>query len=100
MNPAREQLAAPTILQRRDLRAGFSHSQESTVPSAHDHLPATTVAAVRMLAQANCTIQDLTKALAHLGCSCVVKTRETDIEAHQTFCRYRSKIEDMGGITI
>jgi hypothetical protein len=63
--------------------------------SALDNLPATTVAAVRMLAQASGTIQDLTKALAHLGCSCVVKTREVELEAHQVFCRYRSKMEDL-----
>lgn len=64
-------------------------------PSALDNLPATTVAAVRMLATANCTIQDLTKALAHLACSCVMKTREVELEAHGPFCRYRMKLEDM-----
>lgn len=35
------------------------------------------------------------KALAKLGCSCVVKTAEVDLEAHQRFCRYRMAMEDI-----
>lgn len=63
--------------------------------SYRDRLPAVTVMAASLLATANCTIQDLTKALAHLGCSCTVKTRETDVEAHQLFCRFRMKMQDI-----
>lgn len=40
-------------------------------------------------------IYRLTKALAHLGCSCTQKTRETDIEAHEVFCRFRQAMQDM-----
>lgn len=40
-------------------------------------------------------INALTRALARLGCSCCVKTREVDLEAHEVFCLYRSAMEDM-----
>ncbi len=40
-------------------------------------------------------IQGLVKALAKLGCSCVCKTAEVDLEAHDRFCRYRSAMEDL-----
>lgn len=40
-------------------------------------------------------IAGLTKALAKLGCSCVCKTAEVDLEAHDRFCRYRNAIEDL-----
>lgn len=63
--------------------------------SVMGRLPATTVAAVQMLATANCTIQELTKALAQLGCSCTVKTREIDLEAHGALCRYKQKMLDL-----
>jgi hypothetical protein len=40
-------------------------------------------------------IRLLTKALAKLGCSCTTRTAEVELEAHQIFCRYRMKMEDM-----
>lgn len=40
-------------------------------------------------------IQGLTKALAKLGCSCVCRTAEVDLEAHGPFCRYRMAMEDL-----
>lgn len=60
-----------------------------------EDLPAITVIAAAMLADANIKIQQLTKALAHLGCSCVVKHRSVELEDHTQFCRFRMKIEDM-----
>ncbi len=38
----------------------------------------------------------LIRALAKLGCSCTTRTAEVELEAHQQFCRYRMKIEDIG----
>ncbi len=40
-------------------------------------------------------IQGLVKALAKLGCSCVTRTTEVDLEAHQRFCRYKMAMEDL-----
>lgn len=40
-------------------------------------------------------IRLLTKALAKLGCSCVTRTAEVELEAHDCFCKYRNAIEDM-----
>lgn len=63
--------------------------------SIWDNLPATTVAAMGLLATANCTIQALTKALAHLGCSCHAKNASIDPDDHERFCRFRMKMEDL-----
>lgn len=38
----------------------------------------------------------LIRALADLGCSCITRTKEVELEAHQRFCRFRMKMEDIG----
>lgn len=40
-------------------------------------------------------IYKLVKALARLGCSCTQKTCETDIDAHEVFCRFRLAMQDL-----
>ena len=64
--------------------------------TAREKLPAIVVATAGLLAEANLQIQGLLKALAHLGCSCTCRSRETDLGAHETFCKYRMKAEDLG----
>jgi len=65
-------------------------------PTAREKLPAIVVASASLLAEANVQIQGLLKALAHLGCSCTCRTREVDLGAHELFCKYRNKAEDLG----
>jgi len=64
--------------------------------TAREKLPAIVVASAGLLAEANLQIQGLLKALAHLGCSCTCKTREVDLGAHELFCKFRMKAEDLG----
>lgn len=40
-------------------------------------------------------INALIKALAHLGCSCITRTKEVELDAHDCFCRYRMKMENI-----
>lgn len=40
-------------------------------------------------------IRLLVKALARLGCSCVTRTAEVELEAHTCFCRYKMAMQDM-----
>lgn len=60
-----------------------------------DKVPAVTVVAAAMLATANIRLYKLEKALAKLGCSCTLKTREIEPEAHQQFCNFRVALEDL-----
>ena len=64
--------------------------------TAREKLPAIVVATASLLAESNLQVQGLLKALAHLGCSCTCRTRETDLGAHDAFCKYRMKAEDLG----
>lgn len=41
-------------------------------------------------------ISALIRALAKLGCSCITKTAEVELDAHSPFCHYRTKMEDIG----
>lgn len=58
-------------------------------------MPAVTLLAATMLADANIKIQGLMKAMAHIGCTCVVKSKLVEANEHDQFCRYRMKIEDL-----
>jgi hypothetical protein len=66
---------------------------------AHDlelkPIPAVIREAGIMLAHSHIREQKLIKALAHLGCSCTVKLRDVDPQEHETFCRFRMKMEDL-----
>lgn len=60
-----------------------------------EELPAVTVMAAAMLASANIENQQLRKALAHLGCSCTVRIKSIELEDHESFCKFRMKLEDI-----
>jgi len=40
-------------------------------------------------------VNALIKALAKLGCSCITRTAEVDLDAHTCFCRYKMAMQDM-----
>ncbi len=48
-----------------------------------------------VLAAAEIRVQLLIKALAQLGCTCHVKTRDVELDSHERFCKYRMKAEDL-----
>jgi hypothetical protein len=63
--------------------------------TAREKLPAIVVATAGLLAESNLTVQKLIKGMAHIGCTCVVKSRLTMVEEHDQFCRFRMKLEDL-----
>lgn len=65
--------------------------------SYRDRVSAVALACASHAADLELKVNALTKRLAKLGCSCCVKTRETDIEAHERFCQYRMALEDING---
>jgi hypothetical protein len=69
----------------------------STEPSYRDRVSAVALACASHAADLELKVNALTKQLAKLGCSCCVKTRETDLEAHEKFCSYKMAMETING---
>lgn len=51
-----------------------------------------------ILAEDTRIVRALTRACAKLGCSCTVRTAETNTTAHERFCNYRMAMENIDGL--